>query len=263
MTTGQPPIEPSPAGSAEDENCGFVPLADEPPAEAKPVAKAIEKSFPGAVEESGDRAKADLLNEVPVEHTRTRQYLEEPPTELPESMDGIFGEKRWVVPETDDLVALDVSKDSSLGSRHEVGIGQGIWQYDGGEPGVSTTLQQLPGKNVRIFKVIEDRTAAAPDAPTELSFHFERDCSGFFNRKCAAEDCGLPFSGQNCIQGWRLAKYSYLGTEGVLLIDPNTPSEVVEAGTPKAFLTAPVAFDKNQSTQFSTTGAFRATTRWS
>ena len=227
------------------------PTAPESPAvepTAAEVGKAIEVSFPDAIADSGEAGKADLMSQVPDTHVQTRQLLDEPPTELPSSMGGWFGEDPWVLPETGETVTLDVTKEGSLGGRTPLGPPD-MWLYEdgafGGEPGVRTAFQQLPGKNVRIFKIIGEHKAP-PDAPTELAFYFERRCVGFLDRTCSVEDCGF-FGGGNCVKRWTLTPYSYLGTEGVLLADPNPLPKPLEVGTPKAFLTEPVAFDANQN----------------
>jgi hypothetical protein len=91
-------------------------------------------------------------------------------------------------------------------------------------------LQQLPGRTIRIYKVI-DRHEAAPGAPTEFRFTFNKDCT---EKKCASD--------------WRLSdKYSYLGHNGVTLIDPNEQSDVIAEGKPVGFFTEPVARDANRA----------------
>jgi hypothetical protein len=135
------------------------------------------------------------------------------------------GEKPLALPGTDDAVGLHVTKQQQLGKGRAVG--PGLREYTGGEPGARTVLQQLPGQSLRIYKVIEQHMAA-PGAPTELGFRFQRDC------------------GRTCSSTWQLSdKYYYLGSRGITLIDPSTPSEIISDGTPRGFLTAPAAHDAN------------------
>lgn len=208
-TTAAPGI-PTPAGSP-------APAATS----ANSCAAAIEKSFPGAGADSSDDASTNLAKEVPEPHVTTRTLLYEK-APLPE-----FGEKPWLLPGTDDAVGLNVTKQGQLGGGRDVG--PGLREYAGGDPAARTVLQQLPGQSVRIYKVIERRTAA-PGAPTELSFRFQRAC------------------GRTCSEAWRLSdKYYYLGSRGITLIDPSTTSDIITEGTPRGFLTAPAARDANGS----------------
>jgi hypothetical protein len=71
-------------------------------------------------------------------------------------------------------------------------------------------FQQLPGKNVRIFKVVDD-----PAAPSVFNFEFK-----------------------NVPAGWRLAKGTYGGSAGVILYRAD--------GTRAGFLSAPSSRDANQ-----------------
>ncbi|WP_156994214.1 hypothetical protein [Pseudonocardia acaciae] len=180
---------------------------------------AIEKSFPRAGADSSDDASTKLAKEVPQAHTTTRTLLHEK-APLPES-----GQRPWLLPGTDDAVGLDVTRQGQLGGGRAVG--PGLREYTGGDQAARTVLQQLPGQSVRIYKVI-DRHTAAPGAPTELSFRFQRAC------------------GRTCSQAWLLSdRYHYLGSRGITLIDPSRTSDIIAEGTPRGFLTAPAARDAN------------------
>ena len=83
-----------------------------------------------------------------------------------------------------------------------------------------TVLQQLPGENIRIYKVIE-RHPGGPGEPTVLRFRFHTSVT--------VSD-----------------EYTYIGHPGVTLIDPNGPGELQgHRGSPIGFLTEPVALDAN------------------
>jgi len=227
--------------------CGTVPPPDKPlPGTSKSV-EHIGRAFPGAAADSSESATAELAEQVPATNSRTRELLQEK-TPLPESMGGFWGEKPWTLPETDGTVKLDVTREGNL--KKSSAAGPGLREYEGGEPGTRTVFQQLPGQSVRIYKVIEQHEADA-GAPTELSFQFQLGCSGggWFSstpKKCSEEQC-TGFFHRRCTKPWVLSdKYSYIGHQGITLIDPNTASDVTGDGTPRGFLTSPVARDANR-----------------
>ena len=225
-------------------NCGPAPVVTGTGLNTSTAAGAIEQTFPGAAEDSRENATQELVNEVPESHTQTRQLLGEK-VELPASLGGFFGEDPWTLPDTDETVKLDVTREGNLKSSELVGTG--LREYAGGEPDTRTVFQQLPGRSVRIYKII-DRHAGDPAVPTELAFTFERGCSGGFlgfgGTKCSDEQCPSFFSRDGCTKAWSLSPdYSYLGSRGIALIDPNVSSDVIDEGVPRGFLTAPAARD--------------------
>lgn len=254
-----PPAEPAaPSASPGNPTCGTVPPPDEPVLGEPESIQDIGQSFPGAAADSSEDATVNLVKEVPAAHPTTRALLQEK-TPLPESMGGFFGEKPWTLPDTDATVKLDVTREGKIKKGHAAGAG--LREYDGGEPGTRTVFQQLPGQSMRIYKIIERHETDA-GAPTELRLRFERGCSGgWFSstpKKCSKEQHCTRFARwihRPCTHEWVLSNtYSYLGTKGITLIDPNTPSDVISDGTPRGFLTAPVARDASQRPVFVTWG---------
>jgi hypothetical protein len=91
-------------------------------------------------------------------------------------------------------------------------------------------MQQLPGKNVRLYKVITEHAGPA-NKPTVLRLRFSMgECSGaWIFKQCAPND-------------WILNdRYAYLGTRGVALMSPDDSPD----GNPVGFLSAPVVHDAN------------------
>ena len=224
--SNSPEIQTSPTVTDTPMACASGTADPGPPTTAPPgipapagnscaAVNAIEESFPGAVAASSDDASTRLVETVPESHVTTRELLREPAPPLPES-----GEKPLLLPGTDAAVGLNVTKEGQLGERQTVA--PGLHEYTGGDPAARTVLQQLPGQSLRIYKVIERHTAA-PGAPTELSFQFQLS------------------------KGWRLSRdYYYVGSPGITLIDPSTPSNIIPDGTPRGFLTAPAAHDADK-----------------
>jgi hypothetical protein len=237
---------PAPSGIAE---CGPVPSAGPVAPGGEEVVQDISNAFPGAADDSREDASASLVRRVPASRPRTRELLQEKSV-LPESLKkGWFGPEGWVLPESQGTVRLKVSKDRAVTKGHAAG--PGLREYEGGEPGTRTILQQLPGKTVRIYKVIDEHQGDR-GRPTELQFHFERGCKGggWFSsaQVCSTEYCtgGHWWSDddEKCYEDWLLSDaYSYLGHRGILLINPNEPSDVIAEGRPVGFLTEPVARD--------------------
>lgn len=254
-STTSPAAPASSSASPGSATCGTVPSPDAPLPDTAKSVEYIVQAFPGAAADSSDGATAELEKQVPPDHSRTRDLLQEKTT-LPESMGGIFSEKPWPLPETDSTVKLDVTRDGKITKSRPAG--PGLREYDGGEPGTRTVFQQLPGQGVRFYKIIEQHKADA-NAPTELSFHFEKSCSGggIFSstpKKCAKEQC-TGWIHKHCTKPWVLSdKYSYIGAKGITLIDPNTASDVTGDGAPRGFLTAPVARDASRKPVFLTWG---------
>jgi hypothetical protein len=145
----------------------------------------------------------------------TRDQLEQRAS-LPRSLDrGLLD-----VPGTGERVRLDVTVDGR--SRQGRNSGPGLRDYGSrGERGVQTVLQQLPGENIRVYKVITGHRGE-PGAPTVLRFRFRTSVT--------VSD-----------------EYTYIGHPGVVLIDPNGPAGQLEGhrGSPIGFLTEPVALDAN------------------
>ena len=216
-------VSPSAPNGAGISRCGTVPAPGELPPGSEQSVEDVNESFPGAPADSADIATEDLAKAVPESHVRTRQLVQQK-SDLPVSI----GEETWKLPETDEAVSLDLTQEGNLETSREVG--PGFREYDGGEKGTRTILQQLPGRTIRIYKVI-DRHETGPGAPTEFRFTFNKDCT---EKKCATD--------------WRLSdKYSYLGHNGVTLIDPNEQSDVIAEGKPVGFFTEPVARDTNSA----------------
>jgi len=192
------------------------------------------------------------MNNVPESHKEARELLQQT-SDLPDSLGSFWGEKPWTLPETGGAVTVDITKDSKAKKGKDVG--PGFRQFEGGEAGTRTVLQQLPGKNIRLYKLIDQHDAAA-GSPTEFSFQFNRGCAGGHwwsnkDERCATEKCVRKHwwttDGQTCTKEWLLDdSYSYLGHKGIALINPNESSSAIPAGTPVGFLTEPVARDANR-----------------
>jgi hypothetical protein len=244
--------DPSPAStaaatgpSAAQPSATLAPCGTEPApnksASNSPAAD-IEVPFPGAKDDSDNDATSRLMQSAGVERVATRAKLDQR-AQLPEStigsFGGLFGEKLWTLPETADTVHLDLTREGSLESYKEVS--PGVRRYDGGEAGARTLLQQLPGNNVRIYKVIEHPTTD-PAEPTEFTFRFELGCND--NRQCS-KGSSFCFFGP-CQEAWTLSReFTYAGSEGVLLMDPNEKSDITGQGAPRGFVTAPTVRDQN------------------
>jgi hypothetical protein len=248
-----PSVTVSPRAPFEVPKCGTVPPPSQPLPGSDAAIEDINKSFPGADADSREDVTADLIQKIPENRPKTRELLQEKSV-LPKSLKrGWFGPEGWTLPETQGTVRLDVTKDGAIKKSREAGLG--LRTYEGGERGTRTIFQQLPGKTVRIYKVIEEHQGES-GTPTELQFRFEKGCKGggLFSseeERCSTSHCtgGHWWSKKNekCTAEWRLLdKYSYLGHKGILLVDPNEPTDVIPEGKPIGFLTEPVARDANR-----------------
>jgi hypothetical protein len=171
-------------------------------------------SFPRAEEDSGEHAVDTLRDAIPKKDGEARDLVGEK-TRLPRSLvDG------WLVPGADRTTRLYVAPKDAITKSQPAGPGFRL--YEAGEPGMRTVFQQLPGRGVRFYKVM-DRHLGPPGRPTVLSLPLKRGCTGWaFFRTCAGK--------------WQVDdRHTFLGTEGVLLRK--------EDGTPVGFLTAPAARD--------------------
>jgi hypothetical protein len=227
-----------------------VPAASPAPPGSEESVRDIATAFPGAEADSTDQATQELLAKVPANHSETRELVTRRSV-LPESLKkGWFGPEGWVLPETRGTVRLDVTKDGSINESRDVG--PGIREYEEAD-GVQTLFQALPGKTVRIYKLIGEHREE-PGAPTKLQFSFEKGCQGggWFSseaKRCATEYCTGWFFAKDrkCMKEWELSDgYSYLGHPGIALINPNERSEATPDGKIMGFLTAPVARDANR-----------------
>jgi hypothetical protein len=241
-----PPATGSPTRPVQSA-CGTVPPPSTPsPGSRKSVAD-VATAFPGAEADSGKDAAADLVSQVPQDRPQARELLQQT-SGLPRSL-----KKGWELPDTSGTVKLSVTRKGKVTKGHDAG--PGFREYDGGEKGTRTVLQQLPGKNVRVYKIVEKHEAVA-GAPTELRLGFDKGCKGggLFSsqeKRCSTRFCtgGGFFSSKKktCSKAWYLDDgYKYLGTRGVALINPNEHPDGFSEGRPMGFLTEPVARDANR-----------------
>ncbi len=241
-----PLVTASPSGSVRSA-CGTVPPPSTPPQGSRKSVTDVATAFPGAEADSSKDAAADLANEVPPDHPQARELLHQT-SGLPKSL-----KKGWELPDTSGTVKLSVTKKGKVTKGSEAG--PGFKEYNGGEKGTQTVLQQLPGRNVRIYKIIEKHVAPA-EAPTELRLEFDMGCTGggLFStqeKRCSTKFCtgGGFFSTKKktCSEAWYLDDgYKYLGTRGVALINPNEHPDGFAEGKPMGFLTEPVARDADR-----------------
>jgi hypothetical protein len=200
----EPPVDP----------CATLPPSPSVPGATSAV-EDIATAFRVVTDDSTEQAQEEIVSSVPPTQTQTRDRLERRaalPRTLNKGVVSISG--------TGARVGLDVTVDGR--NRPGRNSGSGLRDYGSkGERGVQTVLQQLPGGNLRIFKVISMHRGE-PGEPTRLRFRF----------RTAVEVSD---------------EYTYIGHPGVTLIDPDVTSDLLEGhrGRPIGFLSEPVALDVN------------------